>query len=161
LHQAFLEPNPVQLFLMRHSIAEAQASTDFDRRLTPEGVKKVDALVAFLLQEGFSPGAIVHSPLIRSQQTAQAFSKHLPNTPVLELSEVVSARMSLLQVLGGANLENPLIIGHNPGISILASALGDEALRFKTCSFASFEVDTLPPRESRLARWLPTLPKPS
>ena len=70
----------MQLFLMRHSIAEATVTTDFDRQLTPEGVKKVDFLAEFLLQEGFSPGVIVHSPLTRSRQTAHSFAKRLSSS---------------------------------------------------------------------------------
>lgn len=145
---------------MRHSIAEPRVTTDFDRHLSPEGHNKAANIAKTLIQEGFSPGAIVHSPLIRSQQTAQAFATCLPQTPLVELAEVMASKPSLLQLLGGAGWENPLIIGHNPGISILASHLcGDgSVLSFHTCSFAEFELDALPPTKSRLIRWLPTPP---
>ena len=141
---------------MRHSIAEARVTTDFDRQLTPEGIRKADLLAEIMVQDGFSPGAIVHSPLVRSRQTAHAFSRLLPETPVFELSEVVSANWSLLQALGAAGWTDPLVIGHNPGISMLASKLStkEAPLFFHTCSFAHFEVDALPPQESRLVQWL-------
>jgi phosphohistidine phosphatase len=145
---------------MRHSIAEPRVTTDFDRHLSPEGHKKAENLAQTLHKEGFSPGVIVHSPLIRSVQTAQAFAPFLPDTPLVELAEVIAAKPSLLRILGGAGWENPLIIGHNPGISILASHLSDDetVLSFHTCSFAEFELDALPPMKSRLVRWLPTPP---
>jgi len=145
---------------MRHSIAEAQVTTDSDRQLTPEGVTKVDALAEILVQGGFSPGVIVHSPLIRSLQTAMAFSRLLPEIPIVELAEVTYAKWSLLQVLGSCGWKDPLVIGHNPSISILASKLADEdkPLLFHTCSFAHFEVDALPPQKSSLVRWFQNPP---
>lgn len=150
----------MRLFLLRHSIAEARVTTDFDRHLSAEGHRKVEHLVEFLLGEGFAPGAIVHSPLVRSRQTAQAFAHRLPQTPLVELPEVVAAKPSLLQLLGGAGWKSPLIVGHNPGISMLASHLCEEnkTLSFHTCSFAEFELDALPPTQCRIIRWLPTPP---
>jgi phosphohistidine phosphatase len=150
----------LRLFLLRHSIAEARVTTDFDRHLSAEGHRKVEHLVEVLLGQDFAPGAIVHSPLIRSKQTAQAFARRLPQVPMVELAEVMAAKPSLLQLLGGAGWKAPLIVGHNPSISRLASQLCGEnkVLSFQTCSFAEFELDALPPSECRLVRWLPTPP---
>lgn len=150
----------MRLFLLRHSIAEARVTTDFDRHLTTAGHRKADHLVEVLLGEGFSPGAIIHSPMIRSRQTAQAFANRLPQAPMVELAEVMAAKPSLLQLLGGAGWKDPLVVGHNPGISLLASQLCGEnkVLSFHTCSFAEFELDALPPQQCRLIRWLPTPP---
>ena len=43
-----LENLAVKLFLMRHSIAEPRMTTDFERRLTPEGLEKAERLARHL-----------------------------------------------------------------------------------------------------------------
>ena len=156
-----LENLAVKLFLVRHSIAEPRMTTDFERRLTQEGVLKAERLVRHLNTKQIQPKVIVHSPLIRSQQTAQIFQSNFPNLPCIELPEVLHADASLLQLIGSAGWQDPLIIGHNPSISALASGLtGDDTLLdFHTCSFAAFEIDKLPPLQSQLIHWLPTPPQ--
>ncbi len=147
----------MHLYLMRHSIAESTSTTDFERRLTAQGIEKAKNVGKKLSESGFSPGVIVHSPLIRSQQTALVFREFFPGTPLVELKEVVSANASLLRILGGAGWSAPLIVGHNPSISMLATALSgrESPLSFHTCSFAAFEVDRLPPTKASLIEWLP------
>ena len=142
---------------MRHSVAEPTSTTDFERKLTAQGVEKAELVAQQLLQRGVSPGAIVHSPLVRSQQTALAFRKYFPAAPLIELQEVVTASSSLFHVLGSGGWKDPLVIGHNPSISMLASALSDsdKPLSFHTCSFAAFEVNQLPPTKAKLIQWLP------
>ena len=151
----------MKLFLMRHSIAEPRITTDFERRLTPEGLEKAERLARHLTAKQIKPKVIVHSPLIRSQQTAQVFQGNFPDVPCIELPEVLHADASLLRIIGKGGWKDPLIIGHNPSISSFATLLAgdDTLLDFHTCSFAGFEIDQLPPQKSHLIHWLPTPPQ--
>ena len=147
----------MQLFLLRHSIAEAAVTTDFKRRLTPEGVAKASRLARHLDTLGVVPSVILHSPLVRSQQTAQLIAKGT-SLPLIELPEVIDADDSLLAVIAAGGWKAPMVVGHNPGISILASRLAgaEGPLGFRTCSFAAFELDAMPPKNSRLVHWIAT-----
>ena len=149
----------MQLFLLRHSIAEATVTTDFERRLTPKGIAKASRLAKHLDTLNVAPSVILHSPLVRSQQTAQIIAKGA-SLPLIELPEVIDAGDSLLAVIAAGGWKAPMVIGHNPGISVLASRLaGTEGpLGFRTCSFAAFELDAMPPKSSRLVHWITTPP---
>jgi phosphohistidine phosphatase len=71
----------MELVLMRHGIAEELAdmrptpagiaATDHDRALTPLGRRRVDRAARGLVKLGFSASIIVHSGLVRAQQTAE------------------------------------------------------------------------------------------
>ncbi len=138
----------VRLTLMRHGSAEPYSGDDAGRSLSPEGMEQVAAVTRALVAGGWRPGAIVHSPLKRAVQTAELVAAQLP--PGLEcvaLSEVVAAGPALLALLGRLDLPDPLVVGHNPGISELARALlsAGGPLPFGTASVACFELHQLPP----------------
>ena len=150
----------LQLFLMRHSIAEPTVTTDFRRTLTPDGIRRAEHLVPHLRALNLQPSVVVHSPLVRSQQTAEILANGLGGIPLIELGEVIDASSALLHVLAAGEWQAPLVVGHNPGISILASTLssGEPPLSFRPASFAAFKVDTLPPKSATLTHWIPRPP---
>lgn len=138
----------VHLTLMRHGIAEPYSGDDDSRSLTPEGMEQISAVAQSLVAGGWCPGALVHSPLKRAVQTAELVAAHLP--PGLErisLEEVVPAGPALLSMLGRMGLRDPLVVGHNPGISELARRLlgASGPLPFGTGTAACFELHQLPP----------------
>ena len=145
---------------MRHSIAEPTVSTDFLRNLTPEGIERATRVSRHLqgLQE--RPSAVIHSPLVRSRQTAEIVSKGLEGVPLIELEEVIRADEGLLRMLAAGQWKAPLVVGHNPGISALASQLATERgpLHFQPASLAVFGLDGLPPKAAVLRHWMPTPP---
>ena len=151
----------LQLFLMRHSIAEPTVSTDFLRNLTPDGIERATRLADHLLAQGLQPSVAVHSPLTRSRQTAQILAERLHGLPLIELEEVIDAGDGLLRVLSAGQWRAPLVVGHNPSISILASQLRlpDSPLRFAPASLAVFQIDALPPTSAELTHWFPLPPE--
>jgi phosphohistidine phosphatase len=134
--------------LMRHGIAESFARSDADRRLTDAGERIVDEVILGLKSCGWCPGAIVCSPLTRSRQTAAVALKHFPGTPLDVLPAVVEADEALLAELGARELIDPLVIGHEPGLSRLAGSLlgARGVLHFQPATVACLRVDALPPR---------------
>jgi phosphohistidine phosphatase len=63
----------VELYLLRHGIAEHKAASgrDADRALTPEGIDGVRQAMEQGKQSGLAPRWIVASPYLRAQQTAR------------------------------------------------------------------------------------------
>ena len=123
--------------------------SDAERSLTHRGRIEVNAVGAALSRAGFRPGVIVHSPLVRARQSAELMAATFDGLPCLELPEVIQGGSELLQVLGSLDLQDPLVVGHEPGIPRLATELGrlEQRLLFHCAGLAAFEVSSLPPRE--------------
>lgn len=135
------------LTLMRHGIAEAFSGSDASRALTPEGATIVREVVRGLKAGGWLPGAIVCSPLVRSQQTAALIEGEFPGVPVEVLRSVIHTDSDLLEEISARGLVDPVIVGHNPGISYLAGMLtGGAPIPFEPAAVAVYRLDALPPR---------------
>ena len=137
----------MHLYLMRHGTAEPSVGRDAARSLTDRGRTEVQAVAAALERAGYRPGAIIHSPLVRSRQSAELIAAWFGGLPCVELSEVVAGGNSLLQLMGSLELENPLVVGRAPSIPRLATDLAQlpQGLMFHCASLAAFLVNGLPP----------------
>jgi phosphohistidine phosphatase SixA len=129
---------------MRHGIAEDLRDSDFDRRLTGEGRKEVERVLRRIV--GWAPRCIVHSPLVRTTQTAAVASSVFPHVPVLPSDAVAYGNMELLaRTLAG--MDDPLVIGHEPTMGRwCARLLGAPAgtMPFERAGFALLDVDRIP-----------------
>jgi phosphohistidine phosphatase len=67
----------MELYLLRHGIAEDHASTDVDRRLTEEGRTKVSRVMKRAASAGVSPSLIISSPYKRAVETAEIAASEL------------------------------------------------------------------------------------
>jgi len=136
------------LTLMRHGQAEPWAGDDHTRTLTEAGKTIVAEVARGLKAGGWVPGTIVCSPLLRSQQTADVVAEQFPGVPVEILQQVVHTDDTLLDEMSYLDLVDPVIVGHEPGLSRLAARLigADGLLAFDTASVACFRIDGLPPR---------------
>lgn len=78
---------PSTLLLLRHGLAEdpRPGQSDAERPLTPEGARRVRALGEGLASLGLVPDAVVSSPYVRAQQTAQALAGRPPRELLGEL----------------------------------------------------------------------------
>ena len=72
----------MQLILIRHGQAEAMKTNDESRELTALGQHQA-AWTAQQVMAAYQPDLFVVSPLIRAQQTRQAFNAYCPDVPVL------------------------------------------------------------------------------
>lgn len=137
----------MRLALLRHGIAEDDAATDFERPLTREGREEVAILVDALAAQGWRPGSILHSPLVRARQTAEVAHHRFPGVPRQALDEIAYGDIpAILYAVSG--WADPLLVGHEPTFSRLAaSLLGAPAgtIRVDRGSFALFELDRVPP----------------
>ncbi len=123
-----------RLFLLRHAKSNWKDPSldDFDRPLNKRGREAAPAMGQMMTDQGWEPGLILCSAAKRTQQTLDRILAKLESTPELDVSEglyLASASHILKQVQASPDTHNSLmVIGHNPGIEILAndlSAYGD------------------------------------
>ncbi len=143
----------MKLFLLRHGEAQDSHTSDFYRPLTARGREQATNRAEQLVLEGIRPGVIIHSPRVRAVETASYIMEKFPDVPTLELTEVIDADRALFDIIRASSLLDPIIVGHNPTISELASSLAGERIHFRTCSFAAFDVDKYPPNKATLSRF--------
>jgi phosphohistidine phosphatase len=129
-----------QLLLLRHAEAEAGSpgSKDFDRPLTQRGRQDAAEAAQTITAENLTIDEILISPSRRTRETTdiliRALGLRLAAKAVAELYLAAPAVMLELLETCQANSNAVLLIGHNPGISELASQLcaGSEGLSLRT-----------------------------
>jgi phosphohistidine phosphatase len=139
--------------MIRHAQAAA-APVDRDRPLTAQGARNAGAIGAWLERGGFVPDRVVVSPALRARQTWERAAASL----VLDGPPTADERIyeNTIEAVLAAITETPdhvqtlVIVGHNPSMGELASALddgqGDPGARrslqagFPTGAVAVFEV---------------------
>ena len=150
----------MRLTLLRHGIAEDHAASDFDRALTTVGTAQLERVLDGLCADGWVPGAILHSPLVRTTQTAAAVARRFPRVPIVAVPEL--ALDDLAAILHAASpWVEPLLVGHQPTLGeLLAELIGASpgTTALPRAGVAMLEVDRLPPR--RRAQLLAFLPPP-
>jgi phosphohistidine phosphatase len=117
------------LYLLRHAKSDwgDSGARDFDRPLAPRGRRDAPAMAAYMATHAYRPDRVLCSPAARTRETWALLRPVLgPDIPVDYDRELyLGSRDRLLQCLrtrGGA-AKSLLLIGHNPGLEELASAL--------------------------------------
>jgi phosphohistidine phosphatase len=119
------------LYLIRHADAvpmgQDNVSTDEARPLTETGKAQAQALAKTLQGHGVHLDAVLHSPLLRSQQTALGLVEHW-NTPAPSLLECGllapgGREKKLARELRGLTGESLALVGHMPDLATLAGWL--------------------------------------
>ncbi len=155
------------MYLMRHGIAAepTRGTSDADRALTEEGVRKTTRVAAGLKALGVELDAILTSPFRRAEETARLVADVLNPTLPVELYPPLASGAVPLDVLKGLKLARRvtrvMLVGHQPDLGELASYLmtgsaGLAALPFRKAAVASFSVASLPPRHAGLLDWFVT-----
>ncbi|MEO1496407.1 MAG: histidine phosphatase family protein [Planctomycetota bacterium] len=155
----------MKVYLARHAWAghygdtppaNGSWTTDSERPLTPEGVKRYRRLVRLLADRGFAPERIATSPYARCRQTAELIAEATGGPPIDELEALApGADLDALSAWSAhADGESLCWVGHNPCVERLAAQLigdGYAAVRFAKGSIAAVRFDGPPtPREGVL-----------
>lgn len=130
------------LHLLRHAKTNQLSTSgkDFDRELLPKGIKQCAEMKTFLSSGNLSIDQVFCSQAKRTLQTHELcnlnkeithFSKNLYLCTALEMTHEIT------QFSTGKNI---LLVGHNDGISQLASYLCDDYIHLQTCGFVSIEL---------------------
>jgi len=119
----------MQLFLLRHAKSSwAESSVpDHDRPLNARGERAASLVGAHLAQQQTPPSLVLCSSALRTVQTLERVVALLPEAPAQSVErelylaepEVIFARVRAVD----ADHQRVMVIGHNPGIAVLAAAL--------------------------------------
>jgi phosphohistidine phosphatase len=156
--------------LLRHAKSDWSNAnqSDFDRPLNARGKKAAPQLGLLMLEHGYLPDTILSSTAVRAQETMQGLlaawdpsvsSQHNqhPSRPTLAIQSTESLYLaSPTTILLSAQLnqeksQSMLVIGHNPGMEMLASQLAGSSITMKTAQLIVFESETGWPKLPGLA----------
>ena len=120
-----------QLFLFRHgkSAWDDHELRDYDRPLAPRGLKATPRMARFMLAQGLVPSLVICSGAERTRQTASLLlSEWGDAAPPIRYDDVIFDAMpaALFKLVTGvpeATVDPLMIVGHSPGLEMLATAL--------------------------------------
>ncbi|WP_271043748.1 phosphohistidine phosphatase SixA [Pseudomonas sp. VB3] len=112
----------MKLWVLRHGEAESHAPSDAQRNLTERGREEVLHSAAHLIGQPIS--AIIASPYVRAQQTAQLVREALGFVPEIRTVSWLTPDGNPLQVLEKLDTDdNVLLVSHQPLVGNLISFL--------------------------------------
>ena len=114
---------------------------DFDRPLSKRGISNAIQLSGYIQKHSIAFDLVLSSPSERTQSTLDLILSSLDPIPTTTLKESIyhASASSLSQLIKELDdeINNLLIIGHNPGLHILTETLTNESIvKFPTCAFA-------------------------
>lgn len=140
--------------LLRHAKSDWPDVPDRDRPLAKRGQRDAPVIGRWLHDHGYQPEIVICSAALRTRQTWDLVAPELGGSPsvTFEPRAYAASAITLLYLVRElpAACRAALLIGHNPGVSELASnlleAAGDETpgspgLRFPTAAAAILEFD--------------------
>ncbi len=146
-----------KLYLLRHAKAVPAESTvdDFDRRLAKRGLAAAPRMGCEMCRLSANPDLVLCSAAARAVETWNMLCTELSCTPHVEtlhalyMADAANIMECVRQV--GAEAEELLVIGHNPGLERFAAQLASTKSRpaavkrmrekFPTCALAVFRAD--------------------
>jgi phosphohistidine phosphatase len=134
----------MRLSLMRHAIAEDHAPSDRVRALTRAGSLQLEQVLDALCARGdWSPGAILHSPYLRTTQTAEAVARRFPDVPLVAVPALADDDLEGM-LAAAVPLRDPLLVGHAPTIGMLLAWMVNaplDSLPFERAGFGLVDFD--------------------
>lgn len=124
-----------KLLILRHAEAAATeiGGSDKTRKLTPAGAKDAVALGKLMSRENLQPGAVLCSSATRTRETLAGVMETLDNIgdnpPIEYLDKLYNADYNILMEEihdAPSNVENLLVVAHNPGVHMLAAWLAKD-----------------------------------
>jgi phosphohistidine phosphatase len=157
----------MNLFILRHAIAEPNTNrkADGERRLTPEGEKKMCRIAKGMKAAGLDFDLILSSPYVRAKQTADIVAGVFKMQDALEISAELAPHgnpRKLVDELHGsyARHRSILLVGHEPYLSSFISLLlsGDTslAINLKKGGLCKLTVEKLKYGRCATLEWLLT-----
>jgi phosphohistidine phosphatase len=116
----------MRIYLVRHGVAEPQsAAGDADRALTPKGKLRMAEEAKGLRDLKVRPEVILTSPMRRALETATIIAEQLGGIKLEQVSELAQGFSGPTEVLAALrsyqDLKEIVLVGHQPGLSDLAS----------------------------------------
>ena len=116
-----------RLILLRHAKSDWPDVPDRDRPLAKRGRRDAPRIGRWLHQHGYQPDVVVVSAATRTRQTWDLVAPELGGSPAVhfEPRAYAASALTLLYLAQElpARYRTALLIGHNPGLSELATSL--------------------------------------
>jgi phosphohistidine phosphatase len=149
----------LELLLVRHADAGdplAWSGPDADRPLSRKGRKQAERLAVLLAGLRSPADALVSSPKARAAQTAEVLGAALGLE--VRLHDALAGPLDL-DVLAAILADNgeprrPILVGHDPDFSDLASELVGSAVTLRKGALARIDLETPPAAGEGVLRWL-------
>ncbi len=128
----------MNLYLVRHAMAQNTpvSINDFKRKLTLDGVKQAELLKDYLMGVDFNEIDIYISRSFRTKHTAKiALPNFTKKSWILNENLYLATHQYLLKFINQLNTSRDIfVLGHNDGISSLASYLTGQYIALNTAS---------------------------
>lgn len=156
---------PIQLYLIRHGVAEERGEAwpdDTKRPLTNEGTAKLRRAARGLDRLGVVFDIVLASPLVRARQTAEVIAGELDPRANVVIAEALAPGGTFQALMADLEKHNRrariALVGHEPGLGELAARLVGtrHSIEFKKGAVCRIDVDQLPPSAPGDLRWLLT-----
>lgn len=132
----FVPLNMLKLTLIRHAKTNqiSDSGLDYDRNLLPKGIKQGNILDEYFHVKKSQFDAILVSSANRTRQTFEIIKRNFESEKVTYLDQfyLCSYKELFDEICTKDTMKNILIIGHNFGISDLASYLSDKSIELRT-----------------------------
>jgi len=138
------------LMLMRHAKSDHgdPSLSDHDRPLNRRGRRDAPLMADWMARSGRAPQRVLCSTAVRTRETLDLMLDRWTEPPDVEFCEslYLANPESILWTISGHHMESAalLVMGHNPGISMLASALAQCRLEMPTAAVAVLQVQRKP-----------------
>ena len=156
-----------RLILLRHAKSDWPDVPDLDRPLAKRGRRDAPRIGRWLHEHGYQPDVVVISPACRTRQTWDLVAPELGGSPAVRFEPRAYAASALTLLYLAQELPSQyqaaMLIGHNPGLSDLATSLAapqasgqsaPPAISLPTAAVAVFEFPgdwpSLSPGQTRL-----------
>lgn len=144
----------ISLFRHAKSSWDNPKFRDFDRPLSPRGIRATEKMGVYIRANDLAPDLVLCSAALRTRQTLAGLKPYFSITPQVIFSKNVymASYDELLMKLRKTNntVRHVMILGHNPGLHTLAELLAftgqDEEIKalhakFPTAALAVIEFD--------------------
>jgi len=114
----------MNLYLIRHGVAEDTARTDAERALTKEGLKDVQKMAREVMERAKPPERLFVSPYLRAKQTAEPFAERWKLKAEIAPWLMPGAEVSdVLESLEECPEKSFALVGHMPNLGLVLSTL--------------------------------------
>ena len=117
----------LRLILIRHAKSswDDPFADDHARVLNKRGQASADAVGAWLAAQSYMPDLVLCSDAMRTQETAERVLAGFNPQPKLQLASRIyhAAPDTILDLIKRQTVNSIAVIGHNPGIGMLANSL--------------------------------------
>jgi phosphohistidine phosphatase len=153
----------MQLYLLRHGLAEERSSTgqDSNRVLTADGIAGLERVLALARRAGVRPSLILSSPYARAVQTAGLASQKLEYAGKILKSPAFAPDSSPFRAWEEIRLhegeDSLLVAAHEPLLSSTVAWLAGSTrvmVRFVPAAMVRIDFDAVGPHPAGVMHWM-------